>query len=175
MAILTSPFTQEDSEHAYEEWGANCGPNALAFALGIHINQVRHLIPEFDARRYTNPTMMRKALDTVGQPIKVVRVPPIKPGWSADIEPMFCNLTSLVRIQWEGPWTAPGAKPSWAYRQTHWITTWMNDGTEFVFDVNGGVRNIQSWDTKIVPLLTSQIDRASGSWHPTHIWRLLPK
>lgn len=170
---LTYPFTEQESQKAHDEWGANCGPNALAFALGIHVNETRRLIPEFEAKCYTTPTMMREALDRAGAKFAVARVPARKPGHLADIEPMFHKATALVRIQWEGPWTEPGANPRWAYRQTHWVTTWMHDTTCFMFDVNGGVRTLQSWEAEIVPLLTGEIERANGHWFPTHIWRIL--
>lgn len=171
--MKTYPFTEEDSRKAYDTWGANCGPNALAFALGVHIDKVRGVIPQFEERGYTNPTMMREALATCGKSIQNVRLPPRKPGRLPDIEPMFHEQTALVRIQWEGPWTAPGANQRWAYRQTHWVTTWINDQTDFVFDVNGGARTLESWDQEIVPLLTASIPRADGHWYPTHVWRLV--
>ena len=51
-------FTQADSQRAFDEWGANCGPNALAFALQTSLDAVKGQIPEFEKRRYTSPSMM---------------------------------------------------------------------------------------------------------------------
>lgn len=66
--MLTYPFTEADAQRAYDEWGANCGPNALAFALQIPLEEVRDVIPQFDERRYTSPTMMRQAVEHLRQP-----------------------------------------------------------------------------------------------------------
>ena len=38
---LTYPFTESDSQRAFDEWGANCGPNALAFALQIPLSAAK--------------------------------------------------------------------------------------------------------------------------------------
>jgi len=167
--MLKYPFTESDSKHAYAEWGANCGPNALAFALQIPLSQVRGKIPGFEQKHYTSPTMMAEALAGFGQAYLAA------PKSETSKESMFCgNSPSLVRIQWHGPWTAVGANPKWAYRQTHWICTYMVHGqAAMVFDVNGGVRGYQSWRDEIVPLLVANTPRASGGWHPTHIWRIV--
>ncbi len=172
MRTLDYPFTEEDSTRAHDTWGANCGPNAFAFALGLHIDKVRGMVPGFEAKCYTNPTMMRKALELANTPFTSIAARKPRLGYCADIEPMFHQYTALVRIQWEGPWTEPDANPRWAYRHTHWVTTWLIQETAFLFDVNGGVRALQSWESEIVPLLTSEISRADGHWYPTHIYRL---
>jgi hypothetical protein len=168
--MLNYPFTEEDSSKAYLEWGANCGPNALAFALQIPLEKVRGLIPDFEAKRYTSPTMMKKAIANAGRTF--VSNP-------ADIANMFRishgGTVNLTRIQWAGPWTQPGANPKWAYRQTHWIATWgENSGPcrEWVFDVNGGVMCFVVWKQAIVPILTAATSRADGGWFPTHVWQL---
>lgn len=176
------PFTEEDSQAAFDEWGANCGPNALAFALRRNIRELRGVIPGFEEKRYTSPSMMKAALAKLGVPFKVCDIES-----QAGIPSMFGkDAVALTRIQWTGPWTAPGANPKWAYRQTHWITTWsthkelpplMGEYRQtqvglWVFDCNGGARSFRSWRDEIVPLLTASINRADGGWHPTHIWRL---
>lgn len=163
--IVTYPFTEEDSQRAYNEWGANCGPNALAFALGVSLDDVRGKIPGFDEKRFTNPTMMRCALSNSGANFTAA---------SGDLAAeMFSPwpALSLVRIQWTGPWTAPGANPKWAYRQTHWIVAWK-DEVPAVFDVNGGIMDFEVWKSEVVPVLTAQTPRATGGWFPTHVWRI---
>lgn len=165
---MTYPFTEADSQRAYEEWGANCGPNALAFALQVPLDRVRFAIPEFEAKRYTSPTMMRAALGALGREIEEYKFPRLFGG------SFHKSLPSLVRVQWSGPWTEPGANPKWAYRQTHWITTWREGGTCWVFDCNGGVMTGELWRTAVVPQLTKLYPRADGGWWPTHVWRVLP-
>ena len=167
---VTYPFTQEDAEKAYQEWGANCGPNALAFALRVPLETVRpysiHL--GFDQKKYTNPTMMKELLkafqiDVISQPLDRVGV-------------MFNHeRKSLVRIQWHGPWMDEGANPKWRYRQTHWICTFKDEGRPCVFDCNGGIMPFERWNDEIVRVLTKEIPRANGVWSPTHIWMINTK
>ena len=177
--MLIYPFTEEESRQALDEWGANCGPNALAFALGKTLDEVRPLLVGFEEKRYTNPTMMRDALSRAGVSFQIQ-----KPR--AD-DTMFQKTKSLVRIQWHGPWTEPGANPRWAYRQTHWICTFRCDDVSLVrggdpwrcmnmplvFDCNGRLKTYSDWNAEIVPLLTKSIPRANGDWSPTHVWRLI--
>lgn len=170
---ITYPFTQADSQAAYDEWGANCGPNALAFALQVSLSKVRPLIPDFERKRYTSPTMMKAALETAGQKFRTVLPSPFSKPGLVDIEPMFSEFMTLVRIQWAGPWTEPGANPRWAYRHTHWITTWTERGVPLIFDCNGGIQGIETWERDIVPAIVEMIPRANGEWFPTHIWRLI--
>jgi hypothetical protein len=162
-AEFTYPFTEADARAAHEEWGANCGPNALAFALQIPLEKVRPLIPGFEAKRYTSPTMMKAALANAGRSFD---------NFACDPLTMFHDQMSLTRIQWTGPWTAPGANPKWAYRQTHWIATYQQERQPVVFDVNGGCRLFVDWQDEIIPLILETIPRNDGGWHPTHIWRL---
>lgn len=161
--IVDYPFTESESEHAHNVWGANCGPNALAFALGIHIDKVRGKIPDFEKKQYTNPSMMRAALVNLNATW----------GEANPKDTMFLeDAVSLVRVQWTGPWTAPGANAKWAYRYTHWIATWRGGVLNQVFDCNGGVRHLESWVSEIVPLLTDAIPRADGGSKPTHLIRV---
>jgi hypothetical protein len=51
----TYTFTQDEVRIAHEQWGCNCGPAAMAFALQIGLEPVRHAIPLFAERRYTSP------------------------------------------------------------------------------------------------------------------------
>lgn len=167
MPALT--FSQHDAQVACDEWGCNCGPTALAFALQTTLDMVRPLLGGFEARHYVNPTMMKRALDTINRRFVNVRPPAIDQMFD---EHPYQGHMALVRIQWTGPWTAKGANPRWAYRHTHWIATWTERGVPLLFDCNGGIQTIGTWEQEVVPLLTAVIDRADGLWHPTHIWRL---
>ena len=164
-ATLDYTFTQEDAEKAYRDWGCNCGPSSLAFALRISLDEVRPLIPGFNEKRYTSPSMMKAALAAARRGFQDTK--------PADVIRMFANRVALVRVQWTGPWTAADANPRWAYRQTHWIATYLNDGLyQAVFDINGGILEFPTWKTAIVPEIVASIPRADGGWFPTHIWRL---
>jgi hypothetical protein len=177
------PFSQADADRAYTDWGCNCGPAALAAILDLSLDAVRPAVESagFSDRRYMSPTMMKAAL-------RYLRV-----CWSerqitpADIGGLAFPNRGLARIQWEGPWTAPGANPKWAYRQTHWVASWKSaagDATvadkvwsqlsPVIFDINGGLMEFNRWEEEIVPLITSSIPRADGDWHVTHCWEIEP-
>jgi hypothetical protein len=183
------PFTMEEFEQANRDYGCNCGPSALAFALQVPLSEVRGQIPGFEERGYTSPTMMKSAVANLGRKF-VAAV--------ADVENMFAPQIALVRVQWTGPWTKPGANAKWAYRMTHWTACWRTNRrcncrdsafmeatcgqcgrtgeitSDFVFDCNGGIRSFESWKKEIVPLLTATYPRADGGWFATHIWRIQP-
>ncbi len=169
-SMPTYTFTEEEARTAHNEWGCNCGPSALAFALQVSLDTVRPLLSGFDAKKYTNPTMMKRALEIKGRRFSNVRPPSIDRMFD---EHEFQGRLALVRIQWTGPWTAPDVRNQrWSYRQTHWITTWTERSVPLIFDCNGGIQDLNSWEQKIVPLLTGAIERADGGWYPTHVWRL---
>jgi hypothetical protein len=173
------PFTEQECTDAFSEWGCNCGPLALAAVLGKKPVEIR---PAFDAigfsaKRYTSPAMMQAAL-------RFLRVPwhPKKIEGTI-LEAMKFPDGGLVRIQWEGPWTAPGANPKWAYRQTHWVASWRFYGATaadavcalldpVLFDVNGGLMTLEEWEKNIVPWITGNIPGADGDWHVTHSWEI---
>ena len=163
------PFTEADLKSAAETWGCNCGPSSLAFAMQLPLDAARFAIPGFEAKRYTSPTMMKAALEFLGATIDTVRSP--------SREDMFADVMALVRIQFTGPWTAPGANPRWAYGYTHWIACWkegpaIEGGVPLVFDCNGGACHVQEWENEIVPLLATH-PRGDGGWSVTHVWRVV--
>ena len=160
-------FSEQEKDHAYATWGANCGPNALAFALQMPLEAVRSHIPQFENRRYVSPSMMRAALASLGRAFESVSKPAI--------QDMFSTRVSLVRLQWGGPWIVEGKPQRWAARQTHWICCYYEDRQaepEMVFDVNGGIRPFTSWREVIVPPLTASVPRCDGTWFPVNVWRL---
>lgn len=165
---MTYSFTEAEADKAHEQWGANCGPNALAFILQKSIEDVRYAIPGFAEKGYTSPTMMAAAIQNLGKTFTAYHGTDGKPSKAS----MFGRNPALVRIQWTGPWTQPGANPKWAYRQTHWIVAWKSLVELRVFDCNGGIRSCHSWVDEIVPPLTATYKRADGGWFPTHIWRI---
>ena len=161
------PFTEGQFRSANEEWGCNCGPSALAFALQTSLAFVRNKITKFESRRYTSPNMMRGALFSIGRKFDAIRSP--------TPDDMFSHRISLVRIQWTGPWTNPTPK-RWASKHTHWITTWQDGAKHMLFDCNGGPSDYETWEEKIVPLLMASTKNCDG-WRPANVWRLeeLPK
>jgi len=159
------PYDEKEARLAWEQWGCNCGPSALATMLGLKLDDVHHHIPYFDERRYTSPTMMKDALVSLG----VKFTPKVTlPG-----SKLF-TIYGLCRIQWEGPWTKPGVNPKWAYRQTHWVGAmlWEAWNETYIFDVNSGWSDAKNWASETVPLLTKETPRATGDWFVTHRWEL---
>jgi hypothetical protein len=164
--IQAPRFTLEDADHAYDGWGANCGPGALAAILGMTLDEVRPHLIGFDQKRYTNPTMMFDALESLKAKIRVRSV-------ADNVPHLEWPRYGLARIQWEGPWTAPGANPKWRYRQTHWVGAARRNGEIGIFDINcmnngTGWCLLKDWSETIVPHLTALYPRASGKWHLTH-------
>ena len=158
-ALLAQKFTADDAQRAFDDWGCNCGPGAIAGVLGLTLDEVRPHIPEFDTKRYTNPTMMNAALRSLG--IRFAKVGRTWPGFG------------LMRIQWEGPWTEPGVPMAARYRYTHWIGGFKGLHSYWVFDINAinngsGWTKRENWEAHMVPLLCSLYSRAYGSWHLTH-------
>jgi hypothetical protein len=164
-------FALADLERAHAAWSCSCGPAALAAICGLTLDEVRAHFPTF--RGWTNPTMMGSALDSARRAAAIAswRVEPSR-SW-----PRY----GLARIQWEGPWTAPGANPRWAYRHTHWVGVSRlqlaagggDPDAVFVWDCNAmelgeGWSPLAWWSTQIAPRLTADIPRASGGWHVTH-------
>lgn len=161
-------FDQDDAQAAWEEWHCNCGPSALAAVLGLTLDEVRPLLGDFENKRYMSPTMMQSAIERAGRKVAKYELGLWK-------EPCVRIHRCLVRIQWTGPWTAPGANPRWAYRQTHWIAAFYVDDRLQIFDVNGGMLYFEDWEKTIVPLLVAMYPKADGGYRPTHIWRAAVK
>ena len=160
--VYDYPFSQDELEQANKDWGCNCGPSALAFALQCSLDEVRALIPGFKDKRFTSPSMMKSALR--GHAFTECR--------ELDRYAMFAPEIALVRVQFTGPWTKEGANPKWAYHHTHWIAAWEYRNYQLVFDCNGGEHLFRDWELEIVSQITKTISRADGDWFPTHIWRL---
>lgn len=169
---MTSPaysFTVDEARLAYDSWGCNCGPSALATILGITLDQVRTVVERvgFAGKRYISPGMMEKAIGIAGGKID-------RSNFLTAVTDQNFPTHGLARIQWTGPWTAPGSNPKWAYRQTHWVASWHHDHAITIFDVNGGIRPLQDWKREIVPLILEQcVPRNDGGWYVTHSWEVL--
>jgi hypothetical protein len=162
----------EDGDRAYHEWGCNCGPAALAAIMGLTLDQVRPHMGDFERKRYTNPTLMFTALDSVGA------------RWRKLPGPARCDwpVYGLCRIQWEGPWTKPGVPIRARYRHTHWIGVQhpLYSMSVGIFDVNclnngSGWVSEEHWRDILVPhLLSERVPRADGKFHITHSIEIEP-
>lgn len=160
-------FTDQHAQEAYDAWGMNCGPGAIAAVLGMTPTDLRPFLGDFEQKGYTNPTMMRGILQRLGVVFEEHRIADpdaaqfrVSPPW-----PHF----GLARVQWEGPWTRPGVPPQARYGYTHWVGV---DGN-VIFDINaisvGGWITVQLWRDQLVPWLLKEFyPKADGNWHVTH-------
>lgn len=167
-------LTVESVNKAADEFGFNCGPGALCAVLGMTPDQLRPHLLDFEAKRYTNPTLMAAILRSLGVPFRRVWECPVK----ADGRELDYPVVGLVRIQWAGPWTKPGVPMAARYRHTHWIGV-RPSGEEVrqVFDVNcicvGGWVSWAEWTGRVVPWLLRECQpKATGEWWPTHCWEV---
>lgn len=136
-----------DFDAAEREWGASCGPYAMAAMLGKTLAEVRPLLGAF--KGYMNARHMLAALDAAGRPGKLVTV---EPSWRG---------TGLVRIQFEGPWTKPGVPVAAALKHTHWIGSCEGS----VVDVNFEPLRWDTWEVwerEIAPALVELTPKATG-------------
>lgn len=154
-------FTLEDAQRASQDWGANCGPGAIAAIMGMTLDEVRPYLGDFEKKRYTNPTLMNEILKRIGRfhsPLKTLSWP----------------QHGLARIQWHGPWMAAGVPIGARYRQTHWVASRHSDRNGIgIFDINamesGGWISLENWAGTLVPwLLKEAVPRADGKWSITH-------
>ena len=165
-AIETPPplrFGLDEAQSAGDAWGFNCGPCSICVVAGMTPAELRpHLMAHFDwdAKRYTNPTMMFRVLDYLG--VKWCKCRNLTwPAWG------------LVRVQWAGPWTREGVPIRARYRHTHWVASYLGKHSRGVFDVNamcaGGWIPFAEWSTQLVPWLLKQCEpKATGDWWVTH-------
>lgn len=163
-------FTEADANRASDEWGANCGPGAIAAVCGLSLDELRPHLGEFEAKGYTNPTLMWQVLGNLGVDFKV-RTHQHNP-FAREIDwPAF----GLARVQWCGPWTGPKVPARVAYRHTHWVAALRIEGEPepAVFDINAmradGWIRLSMWRDTLVPWLLEQCEpKASGEWFLTH-------
>lgn len=163
---MTLRFTEADAVRAHEEWGANCGPGAIAAIMRLTLDELRPQMGGFEAKRYTNPTLMFAVLDRLGARWRQRRD-------RDDNGTLGWPRHGLARIQWEGPWTRPGVPIRARYRHSHWVAAELCRGQFGIFDINamnsGGWVAERDWVETIVPwILRECVPRASGRWHITH-------
>lgn len=160
--LMPTKFDLADAESAYDAWGANCGPGAVAAIMDMSLAEVRPFFSAagFDAKHYTNPTLMNEVLRAIGRPWQ--KVGKNWPRWG------------LVRVQWEGPWTEPGVPMRARYRHTHWVGHAQGRHSRGVFDINminngTGWASFEDWQNYLVPWLLQQVSPGNtGKWHITH-------
>lgn len=144
-------FSFAESVVANAKWGANCGPHSLAAALGLTLDEVRLALGRF--KGWMSPTAMEDALRRLtvdAKPAKGLRTTHLADG--------------INRLQWEGPWLAPGVAPAHAYPHTHWVA--HRAGLVLCTVVHPAQWTpVQEW--------TARLAATGRPWHVTHHYRLL--
>ena len=149
-------FDAQRQQQAFDLFGANCGPGAIAGVCGFDpIQVVQMLGPKFAKLNGTTEVMLRDCLDRLGI------------AW----EDVPAGLTDygIARIQWEGPWLYD-ADPFEKYRHSHWIgVSTRGLPHPMIFDINaisvGGWISLSEWDEVLRPwLLNATEPRATGNW-----------
>lgn len=167
-------FTIDDARAAADVWRFNCGPAALCAVIGWTPTEIRPWLLDFEKRGYTNPSLMAAILRSLRPYSRLVYNFP-----GVGVAPAGATYPSvgLVRVQWGGPWTAPGVPVRARYRHTHWIAVRGEEAKREAFDVNamcvGGWIPFAEWFDQLVPWLLKQCEpRANGLWWPTHCWEV---
>ncbi|GAB4368177.1 MAG: hypothetical protein Kow00114_27290 [Kiloniellaceae bacterium] len=164
-------FTAAEAATAYDQWGANCGPGAIAAICGLSLNDLRPHLGTFERKRYTNPTLMWQVLKALGV------------MWTLQTNgTQAWPVYGLARVQWEGPWTRPGAPRRARYRHTHWVAAQRRPGRPDdvgIFDINcmnaGGWVGLKDWAEVVVPWILKECEpQADGRWHLTHVVEVDP-
>jgi hypothetical protein len=161
-------FTVDEANAAATSWGFNCGPGAIAGVLGYTPAELRPRLGDFERKGYTNPSLMWEVLDGLGVTWRR-RTLSVDPRLKKPFWPLF----GFARIQWEGPWTAPGVPIAARYRRTHWVGGIRLSDEVFVFDINclcvGGWVPLGEWSSHVVPWILEECQpKADGRWHITH-------
>lgn len=175
MTTEPCPFDVEEAQMAATAWDFNCGPGALCALLGLKPEAIRPHLLDFEKKGYTNPKLMKDILNGMGvEWSEVFKYDGARAELSGDV---VYPTRGLVRVQWGGPWTAPGRPVRARYRHTHWVAVRQGERVREVFDINAtceGWISWLEWSLQLVPWLLKVCEpRADGTWWPTHCWEVV--
>lgn len=159
--VTESPlYVPTDAAEAYDAWGATCGPNALAAALGRPVMSLREAMHPY--KGYTAFAGMTRALDRLGEPYAVLR----KDFRRLDVDASAWSRR-LTIVQWHGSWMTPGVHPGAALSRTHWVA--VDHATRLVYDVNagptgdGGWFGMEDWK-RLAATIMVEVRGCNGDW-----------
>lgn len=146
------PSAPTDIFECHIAWGANCGPAALAAALGCQVAAVKNAVSPtgtFADRPFMGINDMKTAIYRSGAIIG-------QQAFDESAQQIFDSITmsptpKVAMIQWRGPWElTPGA----AATKRHWIAQAVLEDETLVFDVNEEQWiTVEDWRDRIVPQL----------------------
>lgn len=160
---MTDLYAPPDVSEAYEAWGANCGPCALAAILRKLVMSVRDLFDGFEARRYVNPTHMLAAIKAAG---KRATTTPCHDWREGEKHRRGRQLPAygLAFLQFSGGWW--DTKPETVqYRFTHWVgCADPRPGIVMIYDLNAGEWvPREQWLVDLFPNLLAY-NKCTGAW-----------
>lgn len=125
------PMPPSDLESALS-WGVNCGPAALAAALGVQISAVRSAVSSGgEFKGFMGVSDMLDALSAMRA--KVERIVSKIPA-SGELDMLArTGPPRLVLVQWKGPWEAHYKR---AAQYRHWIANVATEDETWIYDVN---------------------------------------
>jgi hypothetical protein len=124
--------------------GATCGPAAFAALARLHIEAAISYFPDSTNVAWTNRTMMRRALTSIG--FDFVH---LSGEWPR---------VGMCLVHFTGPWTRR-AYPAALLRQTHWVAVCG----DYVFDVNwNGWLPRSNWEEVVIEKLLAERRPADG-------------
>ena len=150
-------YLPPDTTEAYDAWGANCGPAALAALTRRPVMGLREHCQPW--KGYLSFAGMLKALRSVGVGHLVVRRDFKTINETGTVE-RYPGRLSL--IQWGGPWLRAGVHPGAALCRTHWVAVQHNPRA--VYDVNSGDwQDFDEW-VHVARAIMRETPRSDGTW-----------
>jgi hypothetical protein len=156
----SSLYTPPDVDQAHAEWGANCGPAALAAIIGSPLAAVKDAFQRygFGQRGYCNPSQMVQAVRDLGHSAELTRH--ARTGIRGREFPQH----GVVFLQFTSEYIDCLPIPA-QYRLTHWIGMHSFGGDSLcVYDVNSGWEPWQDWCVEVWPRLAAANRNATESW-----------
>lgn len=164
--VLSEPT---DVTEQWEEWGANCGPTAIAALTNRQVHEVRKVVERVacgDRKKgrsgkwagYMNAGHLATALSEFGYTTRRRNFQKGEGSWPSK---------GLAMIQIEGPWCEPPAKPTARYRYTHTVAV-VDTGPvhgALIYDGNAeGWAKAEWWGKWAMDKLVEDVKRATG-WY----------
>lgn len=157
QATQTSFYVPPDTIEAYDVWGANCGPAALAALTRRTVMSLREHCQPW--KGYLSLASMLGALWSVKVAHHVHRRD-FKLTGKAHDPTRFGGRLSL--IQWGGPWLREGIHPSAALCRTHWVA--VRHRPLCVYDVNADDwQDPEDWEY-VARTIMAEVPRCDGTW-----------
>lgn len=159
---MNLPYTDEQSQKAYDDWQATCGHHSIAAASQRPLEDVRKAIPNY--RGWMSPMQILKTLFHLKQGFHYR-----KDLHTQDI-PDSPN-PQILRLQFEGSWLNPGVPAAAAYHHTHYIAVLGNEVMDPMIDSSVLIDKSAWLETQDIRVTQSK-PKATG-WHFTHAWEII--